>query len=859
MKTLLLLFLILLTFSAIQGQNQTEQETLRTYTTTKINNRPIIDGKLDDACWQNNNWSGNYTQLIPNEGAKPTFPTYLNIVYDNKNIYVAIRAVDYEPDKIVKKAGRRDQFVGDMVGINFDSYNDNRTGFEFNMSAAGQQVDLLVSNPMEWDINWDAVWNAKVGFEDSAWVVEYEIPLSQLRYSNENEQTWGLHAWRWFDRYQEESDWEPLTLTGPGILYQFGDLKGIKNLPKSRRLELMPYALGRVTSIDKDVNNPFAQHALKPQGVIGLDAKIGISSNFTADVTINPDFGQVESDPSEMNLTAFETFHEEKRPFFLEGRNIFNFEFDGDHLFYSRRIGNKPSYNPSLNENEYIQTPQNTSILGAAKISGKTSKGLSVGILQSITNQENAIIKDQNNTRKEIVEPLTNYTLARLQQDYNEGNTVLGGIITSTNRFIKTYEQFESMSHHAFTGGLDFLHQWNEKEFYLDAKFIFTSVSGNKEAIQRLQNSTAHFYQRIDATHLNYDPELTVLNGHGGNVKIGKGSKGNWRYSTAISWRSPGLEMNDIGFMQMADLIINRNELSYFTSESVGIFRKINVSAQQNNVWDYALNHQQTHFNGALVLQFLNKWTFNTHMCHFPDAVDSRILRGGAAMKVPSKTHGSINISSDASKKAILNLYGYYEQGATNSSQNIKLNAFLTYQPLSVLKLSASTFYSYNENALQYVGNVFDDINENILGNIQQQTAGAVIRVNYMISPKLSIEYYGSPFISAGKFTDLKLVTTPFADKLQNRYQIIGKETDDLNTLANNRGIDKLDFTFTQYRSNLVFRWEYQPGSRLYLVWANERTNSSNTATGINKGFSGFRNSFPSNIFLIKLNYWFSL
>jgi len=414
-----------------------DNKPLRTYTTIRLSTaKPVIDGKLDDACWQTGEWSGDFTQLLPKEGAKPTQDTKIKILYDDKNIYVAIRCFDTEPSKISRKLGRRDELYGDITGINFDSYHDHRTGFEFSVTAAGQKIDLILFNPMAWDMNWNAVWYVKTGLEDSAWVAEYEIPLSQLRYSSDKEQVWGMHVWRWIDRLSEESDWEVQSMSGPGMLYAFGELKGIKDIPKSRRIEIMPYTLGKLKTFQKEPQNPFAKNGNSFMGNVGLDAKIGLSSNFTADLTVNPDFGQVESDPSVMNLTAFETLYEEKRPFFLEGLNIFKFEMGDANLFYTRRIGHTPEYKPQLGENEYLKYPDNTSILSAVKISGKTSKGLAVGVLQSLTANENAQLFSGGQTKEIRVEPLTSYTVGRIQQDYKEGNSTLGAIFTATNRFI---------------------------------------------------------------------------------------------------------------------------------------------------------------------------------------------------------------------------------------------------------------------------------------------------------------------------------------------------------------------------------------------------------------------------------------
>ena len=377
--------------------------------------KPVIDGKLDDECWKHGTWAGDYHQWIPREGAKPTYPTEFNIQYDDKNIYVAFRGFDGEPDKINRFAGVRDEYVGDMMGVTFDSYRDYRTGFEFTITAWGQKIDLILFNPMNWDFNWNPVWKGKVGMEDSAWVAEMEVPLSQLRYSNQDEQVWGMHTWRWISRLQEESNWEKQSKTGPGMLYNFGELRGIQGLKKSRRLEIMPFALGELKTFEKETGNPFTENGRSWGGNAGLDAKIGVSSNFTVDLTVNPDFGQVESDPSVMNLTAFETFYEEKRPFFLEGLTIFDYDFDDQTLFYSRRIGHSPSLTVDPNENLFVETPDKTTILSAVKFSGTTSKGLSVGVIQSLTANEFARVSDTSGNRSNIkVEPLTSYTVARI-------------------------------------------------------------------------------------------------------------------------------------------------------------------------------------------------------------------------------------------------------------------------------------------------------------------------------------------------------------------------------------------------------------------------------------------------------------
>ena len=711
-KTISILLLIvvfnydLFSFSFLNGKDTTINSSgkpVRIYNTIRLTTeKPVIDGNLNDECWKTGEWAGDFTQWVPNEGAKPSQPTQIKILYDDNNIYVAVRAFDSEPDKISVRAGRRDEFNGDVVGIDLDSYHDHRTGFEFNVTAAGQKIDLVLTNPMQADFSWNAVWYVEVGKEDSAWTAEYQIPLSQLRYSNDYEQVWGMHFWRWIDRLQEESDWEPQTSLGAGMLYNFGEIHGIQGLPPSRRIEIMPYSVGRLKTFKSEAGNPFADKGRSWLGNVGVDGKIGLSSNFTVDLTINPDFGQVESDPSVMNLTAFETFYEEKRPFFLEGKNIFNFEFDDASIFYSRRIGHSPTYFQSLNENEFIDYPDNTTIISALKLSGKTSDGLSVGVLQSLTAAENAEISSGGNNRDVRVEPLTNYFIGRIQQDFEEGNTVLGGILTSTNRFIND-DHLDFLNRNAFTGGLDLLHQWNDKEFFVDAKLVGSLISGSTDAIKLLQNSPARYYQRPDANYLNYDSSLTQLSGYGGKIKVGKGSKGFWRYSTALSWYSPGLDLNDLGYMQIADFIKQENSVSYFVNQSGSIFRTYTLGLSQFNNFNFGIDHLSSGGGLSIYLEFLNKWAINTSINYTAQSLDTRLLRGGFAMLIPAVWENSFYVRTDPSERIFFDLTTDVSLADHQSKKYYSIAPGTSILLSNTLKLSLSANYSSNIDELQYV------------------------------------------------------------------------------------------------------------------------------------------------------------
>ena len=844
------------------------------YTTSRlVTSKPVIDGKLDDDCWKHGTWAGDYHQFVPNEGAEPTYPTELNIQYDDRNLYIAFRAYDDEPDKIVKMSGGRDETVGDMVGVTLDSYRDYRTGFEFTITAWGQKVDLVLFNPMNWDFNWNAVWKGKVGMEDSAWVAELEVPLSQLRYSSKDEQVWGMHTWRWISRIQEESNWEIQSKTGPGMLYNFGELKGINGLKKSRRLEIMPFVLGDLKTMEKEPGNPFAENGRKWGGNLGLDAKIGISSNFTVDLTVNPDFGQVESDPSVMNLSAFETFYEEKRPFFLEGLTIFDYDFDQQSIFYSRRIGHSPSLPINPTDTTYVSSPDKTTILSAFKFSGTTSKGLSIGLIQSITTNEFARISDlDGNISKSKVEPFTNYMVARIQKGYNAGNTVVGGMLTSTNRFIED-RSLDFLSKNAFTGGLDLLHHWKDKEFFVDAKLLGSFVNGSRKAITALQESSARYYQRPGADYLDYDTTNTGLNGFGGKLRIGKGSKGFWRYSTGVSWLTPGLELNDLGYMNEADEISQENEVSYFVNQSVSIFHSYRIELEQFNSWNFNATYLGSGGHLSFSSEFVNNYTFSTNLIFHSRAIDTRKLRGGPEMIMPYSLMTFSQLRTDPSKRIIFE-FGFDYEGTGNSSANsYGLSPGISVRPLNSLKIGVTANFTGNHDELQYITrkNLADPVpgQRYILGAIDQKTLGLTFRVDLNLSPEFSVQYYGSPFVSRGTYSELKRIMNPEADNYEDRFALYQDPVFsggsyqlydfDSGTRAD-YSIGNPDFNFHQYRSNLVAKWEYRLGSFIYLVWSGERTGRNNLSdASIGESYRLLRDVFPNNIFLIKLNYWFSL
>ncbi len=434
----------------------------KTYTTARIIGQPpVIDGLLDDPAWEQVEWGNDFIQWIPNEREDPAQKTLFKILYDEKNLYIGIRAYDTEPEKIVRRMGRRDEFDGDLVEINIDSYNDKRTAFSFTASVSGVKGDEFISgNGNNCDESWDPIWYLKTSIDEHGWIAEFMIPLSQLRFSSDYSQTWGLQIQRILFREEERSLWQFIPRNDVGWVHRFGELNGIEGIKPQKQVEIMPYVVAKAERYEGQEGNPFATG--KDQSInVGVDGKIGITNDVTLDFTVNPDFGQVEADPSQLNLSAYQLFFEERRPFFIEGNNILNFQvtdFRNDNLFYSRRIGARPSRFPYMGPEAYVKMPDNTRILAAAKVTGKNKNGFSFGIQESITAREYAEIDINGERSREPVEPLTNYIVARASKDLNKGNTVFGGMVTSLYRDIKD-PSLEFLHKKAWSGGLDLLHQ----------------------------------------------------------------------------------------------------------------------------------------------------------------------------------------------------------------------------------------------------------------------------------------------------------------------------------------------------------------------------------------------------------------
>lgn len=837
----------------------------RVYHATRIEgSKPRIDGKLDDPCWKLGTWSGNFVQRQPNEDAAATEPTELKILYDDANVYVAIRAFDSQIDGLEFIRGRRDEFTGDIVGVTFDSYFDQRTAVQFNVTAGGSKIDGFMSED-GFDRSWNAVWDVRVAKEENAWTAEFRIPLSQLRYSRQDEQVWGLHVWRRLRRNAEETNWQLIPMDNSGFVYSFGELHGVEDLRPSRQIEVVPYVLGQYENEADDPGNPFVSGS-NSEFQTGLDGRIRISSDFTLSLTINPDFGQVEADPSEINLTTFETFFSERRPFFLEGRDVFEFELDDDLLFYSRRIGSKPSLEPDVDG--FVESPDVTRILGAGKLTGKTKNGLSVGMLYAMTDKTTAGISDDDGERVQIVEPTTQYAVARLQQEYNQGGTVIGGMASATLKNIDNPE-LESLTDSAYSAGLDFLHRWDDRSYFVDMKLIASQVQGSTESITELMENSVHNFQRPDAGHIEVDPSATMLNGWGGSFSIGREANSRWRYSADAEWRSPGLELNDIGFLSVADYVNPSAELEYVVTDPGKYLRRWDVSVRP---WT------RYNFDGERIVSGLrtrgrmttnNNWFFFGSLVGRTETLSTRVLRGGPALITPARASGSVFFRTDSTKNLQFEFDLDHRVAFDGGSQETRIAPELSMRLLEIVNAEASVFYESNLQDFQYVDSPENDsINRYVMGRMDQTTVGSTIRLDINFTTNLTLSYYGNLFASSGSFSDFKQITNPRANRYEDRFRPLGSSAvfDPVENFYNTSDTDgpyafeNPDFDLRTFQSNLVLSWEYSPGSTVHVVWAQNRINDDEiSGFSVWDDYRRIFNAHPDNRILIKVSYWLSI
>lgn len=874
MYKLAAILLLLINSIAIYSKNPP-----REYTAVRTQQNINVDGNLDEDSWKSAQWNDDFHMYYPYDNKKPSEETKFAIIYDEDFVYVAIKALDSDPGSITRRLTRRDNLDGDWIGIQFDSYNDLQTAYAFNVSVAGTKRDVFISDDgHSEDDSWDPIWWVETSVTSQGWEAEMKIPFSQLRFVNSYEQTWGVQIERYIHRHEEISLWNHKKRDDPGWVHHYGKMNGLVDIQPKKVFDLYPYSVGSLSTYEKEDGNPYADGS-DLDGSLGLDGKIGLTNNLTLDFTVNPDFGQVEADPSSVNLSGFELFFQEKRPFFVEGNNIINYPLnfgDGnlawENLFYSRRIGRQPHHYPDLDDNEYAKTPDFTRIIGAAKVTGRTENGLSIGILESLTAQEKSTIQNaEGETRKETAEPMTNYASASLQKDFGEGNTLFGGMFTSTNRMIND-EHLNYLHDNAYSGGLNFTKYWKEKTWFVEARASFSHVTGDSVAIIETQRSSTHNFQRPDADHLTLDSSLTSLSGHAGLVSFGKTGGGKLRFVAATSFKSPGYELNDVGFVRKSDNIFNLLWVGYRINEPFSIFKSLNVNFNNWSTVDYGGLFQGIGGNMNAFMTFKNSFGLGTGFNINSESIETSELRGGPAYKVPGNTSQWIWLGSDSRKKVRLTLFTSHAGGFENYFYRNSIEASLSVKPSNNVLIRLTPNYRVMKNHQQYVAEAdYGNQQRYIMGTINQKTISASLRVNWNLTPDLSIQYWGQPFFATGEYSNFKYVTDACNNEYNDRFveyatgsqgQVWYNENDEVYEIDENLNgdtdysFDIPDFNTKVFLHNFVFRWEYMPGSVLFLVWSQNR-NDFTTDAGV--PFSDNVNDMfdfkPHDTFLVKLSY----
>ncbi|MFZ1787341.1 MAG: DUF5916 domain-containing protein [Saprospiraceae bacterium] len=855
----------------------------RAYQTASLGDATIkVDGIIDEEAWNLVEWQGDFTVNRPNEGAKPSQASHFKIMYDEHYIYAALFCEDTAPDSIINRMSRRDGFPGDWITLMVDSYHDLRTAFSFTLSASGVRSEEMASNNgNNWDENWNPIWHAKTSITDKGWYGEMKIPFSQLRFGKEQANIWGLQVMRNVFRNQERSIWQVIPQKSGVWVSGFGEIHGIKDIQPRRQVEVAPYVVAKVDTYEGIENNPFAT-GLDKKITFGLDGKIAVTSNLILDYTVNPDFGQVEADPSRVRIDGFQNFFEERRPFFIESRNIFNYEmtnsavgldFDNDLLFYSRRIGSSPHGRVSLADGEYAQSPISTPILAAAKLSGKTNSGWSIGLLESITDNVYGIIDNDGDRRKSLIEPLTNYSVARIQKDIKGGESYFGGIVTAVNR----KSDLNSLLHtNAYSGGLDYFHSWKQRKYYVSGNFLLSSVYGSKAKITETQTAFEHLFQRTNASETEVDTNRTSLTGTSATFKIGKsagkpGKSGEiFKFESGITYRSPEFETNDIGFMLTA------NEINHFTWAGLqwpsqkGIFRSARINYNHNLKFDFGGQLINTWFNTNLHGNFNNNWETGVGFNYTPLNISNNALRGGSSLRNEYGLSNWFYVGTDSRKKMRFFFNGFGGLNGKRSSHYYGMDASIRYQPINALSTSLALGYNYNYTRQgQYVTQIsYNDAVKTIVSQVSQNTLNLTYRLNYNITPDLTLQYYAQPYITRPLYDNFGYVDNPLSKDFDARFHTFSPQ--EITTESGRYLVDenrdgtvdysfsKPDFNFVQFRSNLVARWEYKAGSELFLVWAHGNTPDAqgDIDSPLNKSlWSNILNGAGKNSFLIKATY----
>jgi hypothetical protein len=812
---------------------------------TRIGTSPIrLDGDLSDAIWGEAGVITDFVQRAPTEGAPPTHRTEARVVYDDVAIYVGVRAFDSEPDRILAFLTRRDgDSASDWIRVLIDSYHDRRTAFEFMVNPAGVKRDMYYFNDNNNDGSWDAVWDVAVQRNRDGWSAEFRIPYSQLRFGSTADTTLGFAISREVGRLRETSTWPLLPRGASGYVSSFGELSGVVRPAGGKRLEVAPYILGQVRTSPKQPGNPLLETP-DPGGALGLDLKYQVTKSLSFTGTVNPDFGQVEADPAEVNLSAFETFFNERRPFFVEGSGTYQFECDDCSIFYSRRIGRAPRGVPDATGGHEVHPGQST-ILGAGKLTGRVGQ-FSVGTLAAVTQEEHARLVIGEARSRQPVEPQTLYTVSRVRREFADQSSV-GLILTSANRGHTDVLGFLPDS--AVTTGIDY--DWRlGQRLSLSGAWTGSRVAGSSIAIAGLQKNNVHSFQRPDADYVEFDPAARSMSGHAGTVSFAKIAGDKLRGNVMMSYKTPGFDVNELGFMRRADEIKQRAwvQRRWMTS-STRVREKI-INFNQWSTHNFGGDRLELGGNFNTHWQFMNRWSTGGGLSINTTTFDDRLTRGGPGGNRNPNANGWFYFNTDTSRPVSFHWDSnfYVDQpggGGAGRSGDFFVSPRLQFRPTSAMSTEIGIGQSRSTNDAQWVTNLTGAAGTHyVLGRLKQTTTNLTLRLSYTLTPDLSLQLYGQPFASAGRYEHYKELVDGRAANYADRYAPFA--------YAGNA-----DFTVLSFRTTNVLRWEYKPGSALFVVWQQGREGfRPDSAFRFGRDYGDIFATPSSNTVLVKLSYW---
>jgi Domain of unknown function (DUF5916)/Carbohydrate family 9 binding domain-like len=838
-----------------------------TYQAVRATAAPVIDGDLSDAVWQTAPEITGFTQRDPNEGQPAVEQTKIRVVYDDDAIYFGARMEDSQP--ATQLLARRDNDLnnGDYIRISIDSQQDRENGAAFVVNASNVQMDMILYNDIYDDITWDAVWSSAAKTGATGWTAEVRIPYSQLRFPAKDVHTWGFNISRWNARTRESSRLVHTPKKDNGFVSRFADLTGITNIQPKRRFEIVPYGVAR-TDLHSRADNPFIEPSSHRMDA-GVDMKYGITSSLTLTGTINPDFGQVEVDPAVLNLSQFETFFPEKRPFFTEGADVFKFgngpansrwgfNMSFPTFFYSRRIGRSPQTSVGA---EWEHGPGETTILGAAKVTGKVGKKWTVGVLDALTAEEEAWFRDGDEVGKQSVEPMTNYLVARATRSYGKDSRA-GFMFTSVNRRLD--DNLEgSLRQSAYFAGVDGYTLFKDKTWILEWLGGTSLVQGSEAAIARTQANPARYYDRPDADHLEFDPTRTSLDGWMSRVMFAK-QKGKWRPNLQVQVLSPGFELNDVGFLPRTDAITTHALVHYLNTDLTKHTREISVWAGKYQNWNFDRDLTADGVAANAFVQLKNYWGVWAWGGANADHIDDRITRGGPAMLYRGHWYAGGGFGSDSRKKFSFEVETEHVLDQFEGTFDMYYLS-LNYRPTSALRFSVVPRYNRLHEVAQYVTTVngtgyAPTYNNNyVFATLDQRTVDIGLRTEWTASSRLSLQLYLQPFVASGDYSGYKYLTRPRDDEFTplDALQFNANDNSYRGAGINAVEFSNPDFNFRSVRGSAVARWEFRPGSAMYVVW------SENRADVVPQGDFRFRRDFaalphaPSeDVFLVKFSYW---